>query len=960
MRQSWQGKEEEEEEDMAEAVVSFVLERLEDLVLSEAEFLIGIKDQVENAQTKLQCMRAFLKDADACVRNGDERVQLLVVKVRDTSYDLEDVIETYVFKVASEDESGGGIRRVLKRVVRIIDVHKVGSKIRKISSNIDTCTSELLKYGVKESMNKAAETCSRQVQEQREFRRAYSHFVENDVVGFGKDIKELVDHLTVNENPNRHRHRHRVISISGMGGLGKTTLARKVYYHPDLRKHFECFAWVSISQQCDVRDVWEGILFGLTSPTQAKRQEIKSMGASELAKELYNLQKQRKCLVLLDDIWTTSTWDRLKAAFPLDQTCSKILLTTRVKNVALHADRNGLIHELQCLSENESWELFQNKSFCFGNDPTSSQDNEKRKKEIGREMLKYCGGLPLAIIVLGGLLSTKHTVNEWEAVRKNIMAYIRKGRPNDDSKYNSVSWVLGLSYDELPYYLKPCFLYLARYPEDVTIQVKELCLLLIAEGFISLRESSVETVEDMAYDYLSQLVERSMIQVEKWGSIKRLKTFRIHDLMRDLCLSKAKEESFLQFVDLRNKKEEPLDYVLANVRRVAIYFDDDRVDDFYQFIGNTNCSLRCLIVDLGRGDSRKRLVPEFNRFLMLRVLNLDFSFFKPSAFATLPTVKLPKKIGNLIHLRLLSVHNMIVEKIPSSIGNLRCLQTLKLDHIIINDDKLPNVIWKLEQLRHLYMLETYDVAGGEWLRLLNLKNVQTLSGVPTKYLHRDDFWQLKNLKKLCIHVGKSLGKIFHNPPTVKFNSLSSLTVDRDVSDSNVGEIIDIVPMILSCPEIYKLTLWLPMLKLPEFNQLSPNLMKLVLRYTNLTVDPMPTLEKLPNLRFLFFYQKSFKGNEMVCSKGGFPLLDSLLLQGLFVLREWNVEKGALSSLRHLEIVDCSRLRRIPDGIRYVTTLKEIKIENMPMKFKEGVEEGGEEFYKVEHVPSLVFSRIYTD
>ncbi|KAM6598100.1 hypothetical protein CsatA_008624 [Cannabis sativa] len=130
---------------MADAIVSFVIERLGDLVISEAQFLHGVEAQVGNAQIKLQCMSAFLKDADAWVRNGDERVRLLVVQIRENSIDLEDVVETYVLKVALKGNEGSKRERFISIFREGIDVHKVGTEIERISSNIDTWTSQSIR-----------------------------------------------------------------------------------------------------------------------------------------------------------------------------------------------------------------------------------------------------------------------------------------------------------------------------------------------------------------------------------------------------------------------------------------------------------------------------------------------------------------------------------------------------------------------------------------------------------------------------------------------------------------------------------------------------------------------------------------------------------------------------------------------------------------------------------------------
>jgi hypothetical protein len=153
--------------------------------------------------------------------------------------------------------------------------------------------------------------------------------------------------------------RVKIASICGMGGLGKTTLAKMVYNHDKVKQHFDCRAWVYISQKCQRRNVWEGILFSLLSPSEMERDKIRKKRDEEIVDQLLQVLKEKKCLLILDDIWNIADWEILCEAFSVKDTGSKILLTTRHKGVALRADPNGFHHELQFLNDEKSWELLE-------------------------------------------------------------------------------------------------------------------------------------------------------------------------------------------------------------------------------------------------------------------------------------------------------------------------------------------------------------------------------------------------------------------------------------------------------------------------------------------------------------------------------------------------------------------------------------------------------------------------
>ncbi|WRX12401.1 NB-ARC - like 10, partial [Theobroma cacao] len=406
----------------------------------------------------------------------------------------------------------------------------------------------------------------------------------------------------------------------------KTTLAKKVYNHNDVKKHFDCCAWVFISQQCKPREVLHGVLIKILSPSIKDRELIDKLKEDELVEKLYDVLKDKRYLVVFDDIWRYEDWDSLKPAFPKGNEGSKLLFTTRNKEVAMLADPRSSPIELSLLTGDESWKLFKRKAF-----PENKMESHACSKEfetLGKEMLKKCGGLPLAIV----------SWNEWEMVQKNINAHLNKVQQQE---YGGVNGILALSYNELPFHLKPCFLYLGHYPEDSEISKKELIRLWIAEGFISPSlEGGEMLMEDVAEQYLEELINRCLVQVSRRGHRgTSVKTCRIHDLLRDLCVSEAQEENFFQIIQppMNGNENRSLDLTVATVpkvRRIAVY-----PNERYVSLKGKCLSLRSLLLFQDEGLIRLQIskcinfrflrdpMPALEKLPHLRILSFKFSSY---------------------------------------------------------------------------------------------------------------------------------------------------------------------------------------------------------------------------------------------------------------------------------------------------------------------------------------------
>ena len=500
-----------------------------------------------------------------------------------------------------------------------------------------------------------------------------------------------------------------LITILGMGGVGKTTLTQLVYNDRKVNEHFDLKAWVCVLEDFDLFRITKAIL------EQANPLARDVTDPNLLQVRLKESLTGKIFLLVLDDVWNENynNWDRLQTPLRAGAKGSKIIVTTRNENVASIMGAS-CTHHLGQLSLEDCWFIFS--KHAFQNGDTGARPN---LEAIGKEIVKKCQGLPLAAKTLGGLLCSKLEAEEWDNILKSDLW---------DLSNDEILPALRLSYYYLPSYLKRCFAYCSIFPKDYEFEKERLILLWMAEGFLQ-QPKSKKTMEELGDEYFNELLSRSFFQ----KSNNNGSYFVMHDLINDLAR--------LVSGDFCIRMEDGKAHDISEKARHLSYYKSE-YDPFERFetFNEVKClrtflplQLQCLPSYLSNRVSHN-LLPTVR---LLRVLSLQ----------NCPIIDLPDSIDNLKHLRYLDLSRTLIRQLPESVCTLYNLQTLilswcrflielptsfskliNLRHLDLNASKVKEMPYHIGQLKDLQTLTTFIVGKKSGSRIRELRELPLIRG----------------------------------------------------------------------------------------------------------------------------------------------------------------------------------------------------------------------------------------
>ncbi|KAK4371110.1 hypothetical protein RND71_010585 [Anisodus tanguticus] len=833
---------------MAHAVVTSLMTTLEQVLQFNPTLVSENREPVDSLYGKLSFLQAFFEDMGNRI-NDQEVLTFLEKKIRNAVDKAEDSVDLCLRRihVADTDNNQNAACR------------KLYDELQQITEVMDCIQEEVMKF-----KNDNQDIVDPPPTIHLPLRSSGPVLdEENTFVGIEDDFNIIRDQLI------RKERWLNIVSIVGMGGIGKTTLARRIFNDSIVFSRFDVSSWVTVSQEYNAREM---LLDVLTFRSPGTKAMYSNMSDDQLLEQVHRKLKCKRYLIVLDDIWCIEPFDLVRRSFPDDENGSQIMITTRLLEVADCASNGFPPYHMTFLNSEVSWNLLSDKVF-------GKEDCPPQLEEIGKQIAKQCQGLPLSVVVIAGLLSNiNRTYDDWKKVAEDVNTDV-------GSISEQCLAILALSYNYLPCNLKACFLYMGIFLKNAEIPVDKLIRIWVAEGF--LKTIIHKESEEVAEECLEDLVGRSLIMVSRRRASGKIRTCRIHDLLRLLCLREGKAENFFHVI---SKYFEVSPEEMEIQRRLCLH--PDALQNWYLGMEKANLDSVHTMLYLRESHTSK-----FDH-QCYDIVNSHFQNLRVLDIESIPFSKFPSAIPQLVHLRYVACNTGT--EVPASISNLWNLQTF-IVHPFGSQLSLPLEIWNMLSLRHLYPGGMYMPPPPKAQNLLGLENLETLDSISVANSSwKEIFAAIPKVKKLvvCLHPGRNVTSELFDCLIPQVN-LQKLRLHLDISPYENFSIRLPTPLWDVVPIFVK---------------------SLTLVGTRLLWEDMTTLGKLPNLEVLRLKCFAFQGSNWNLNEGGFRKLKLLQINRTNLVH-WEASSDSLPRLEFLILKYCCKLEEIPTEIGDVPTLK---------------------------------------
>ncbi|XP_023735403.1 putative disease resistance RPP13-like protein 1 isoform X2 [Lactuca sativa] len=890
---------------MAEIVLSalftLVFEKLTSEALKKIARSKGIDSELKKLKKTLDQIQDLLNDASQ-KEVTDEAVKRWLIDLQQLAYDTDDLLDDIATEAIHRElteEGGASSSMVRKLIPSCCTSFSQSNRMHAKLDDIATRLQELVE--AKNNLGLSVITY-----EKPKIERDEASLVDaSGVFGREDDKKKLLQKLLGDKDESSSQN-FSIVPIVGMGGVGKTTLARLLYDEKEVKDHFELRAWVCVSDEFNVLNISKVIYQSVTG-------ENKEFAGLNLLQEALREKFQNKLfLIVLDDVWSESygDWEKLVVPFLVGASGSRIIMTTRKEQLLKQL---SFSHQdpLQRLSQDDSLSLFAQHALGV-----NKFDSHPTLRPYGEQFVKKCGGLPLALRILGRLLRTKTDEEEWKYLLDSEIWNLGNG--------DKIVPVLRLSYNDLSATLKLLFGYCSLFPKDYEFDKEELVLLWMAEGF--LHHSDVrKSMEQWGHKCFEELLSRSFFQ----HAPNNKSLFVMHDLLNDLAALVAGD--FFSRLDIEMNQEFRKE-VLQKHRHMSLVCEDYMVyKRLSPYRGAKNLrtfialSVRVVEDRVKFNLSNKVLSDLLQELPLLRVLSLS----------NLSISEVPEVIGSMKHLRYLNLSRTLITRLPENVCNLYNLQSLIVSGCN-SFEKLPNSFSKLKNLQHFDMRDTPNLKKMP-LGIGELKSLQTFSNI---IIGGESGFAIKELKKLQNLHGKvfiaGLGNVQNAMDAREANLSQKRFTELEL---NWGSEFNVIRTELLEKEILNELMphngTLEKLGIMSYRGTEfPNWVgdPSFLRLTKVSIDgceectSLPRLGQLPSLKELFIGKMSkvkVVGLELLGTGLAFPSLEILRFDSMSGWEEWSTNSGAFHCLQELRILDCPNLVRL--SLKALPSLRVLKL-----------------------------------